>query len=103
MPLTVQRARKLHSLPAQRRVSVIGLTGNDLTLEQAERLRAKAAEMLRYLGALNKRIQQRRFPPNDPLVIAGREAYNAMHTLHVELHFLSCEHGVGRPARTPET
>jgi hypothetical protein len=73
------------------------MTSSDLTREQAEALKAKAGEMLRYLGALNKRMHQRRFPPNDPLVIAGRDAYNAMHSLHVELHYLTVEHGVGRP------
>ncbi len=55
--------------------------------------------MLRYLNRLQTRMQKRQFPPNDPLVISTREAYNALHELHTAAHYLSVDSGVGRPAR----
>jgi len=55
--------------------------------------------MLRYLSRLSKRMTKRRFPPNDPLVIRTREAYNAMHAFSVMVHYLTCDGGVGRLPR----
>ena len=52
--------------------------------------------MLCYLTRLSKRMTKRRFPPNDPLAVRTREAYNVLHALNVEVHYLSCDSGVGR-------
>jgi hypothetical protein len=35
------------------------------------------------------------FPPSDELLQMAEQAYNAMHSLSVKTHYLSCESGVG--------
>jgi hypothetical protein len=50
--------------------------------------------MLGYLRRLLKRMNKRRFPSDDPLFVATLEAYDAIHTLNVHLHYLSCPSGV---------
>ena len=55
--------------------------------------------MLTYLGRLEKQMHKRHFPPDGKLQQLVRNAYNAMHALNVEVHYLSCDSGVGRPRR----
>ena len=52
--------------------------------------------MLGYLCRLKKRMEKRQFPHDDKLLRAVVSGYDAMHALNVEVHYLSCESGVGR-------
>ena len=51
---------------------------------------------LRYLGRLRDRMNQRGFPPGDPVYQAATDAFHAVHTLSVELHYLACKLGTAR-------
>ena len=75
------------------------MRSEDLTRAQAEALKGKLRPMLAYLGRLEKRMHKRHFPPDDKLQHLVPDAYNAMHALNVEVHYLSCDSGVGRPNR----
>ena len=66
------------------------MTSNDLTREQIEALLASVRRQLSYLGKLRDRMNQRGFPPDDPLYVAATGAFNAVHALGVELHYLTC-------------
>ena len=66
---------------------------------QAAKIGEQIGPMLRYLGKLRRRMEQVGFVPNDKLYRRVSDAYNAMHSLCVTLHYLSCEHGVGDPPR----
>jgi hypothetical protein len=52
--------------------------------------------MLGYLARLKKRMEKRRFPNDDRLLLTVLKAYDAVHELNVHVHYLSCESGVGR-------
>src|SRR5688572_4235958 len=45
--------------------------------------------MLNYLVRLRERMEKR-FPADDPANIDVVKAYQAIHALHVRLHYLSC-------------
>ena len=51
---------------------------------------------LGYLFRLRQRMDKRGFSPDDPLYQLVVNAYDALHPLTVELHYLSCKEGVGR-------
>jgi hypothetical protein len=58
--------------------------------------------MLAYLHELRSRLDYKRFPPDDRLRQLVIDAYNAVHALNVELHYLTCRN-VGRfPRRQDE-
>jgi hypothetical protein len=42
---------------------------------------------------------KRKFLPNDPLLKPVRTVCSEIHALNVELHYLSVDSAVGRPAR----
>ena len=48
---------------------------------------------------LRTRMEKVGSTPNDRLFVLVCDAYDALHALSVELHYLSCESGVGRPTR----
>jgi hypothetical protein len=75
------------------------MRSEELTSAQAQALKEQLRPMLSYLGRLQKRMHMRRFPPDDKLIGLVREAYNAMHALNVEVHYLSCSSGVGVPRK----
>jgi hypothetical protein len=68
----------------------------DLTPAEAARLTEKNRPMLGYMSRLEARMVNRRFHHDDPLLRAVVKVYDAMHALNVEVHYLSCESGVGR-------
>jgi hypothetical protein len=74
------------------------MNSDDLKTHQAERLRIDIARMLRYLNRLMERMTRLGFPVNDPLYIAAGRARDAMQDLHTAAHYVTCSHGVGRPA-----
>jgi hypothetical protein len=46
--------------------------------------------MLAYLNRLKKRMNDRKFPHNDPLFNQVVDAADAVHKLNVSIHYLSC-------------
>jgi hypothetical protein len=72
------------------------MQADDLTREQAAALKNKLHPMLGYLSRLKRRMVQRGFLSDDPLLDAVVQAENAVHALHVQTHYLSCGVVVGR-------
>ena len=68
-----------------------------LTKEQAKKINASVQPSLAYLFRLRERMVKTGFPPADPLLKLVDQAYDSMHRLFVELHYLSCDGG-GRPS-----
>jgi hypothetical protein len=68
----------------------------DLTPEQASRIVAQLRPMLAYLRRLVTRMDKRRFPSDDPLFRVALRAHDALHELHVHMHYLSRTSGAGR-------
>jgi hypothetical protein len=66
---------------------------------QAKLMYATLRPALGYLCRLRERMERRGFPPNDKLLKLTEAAYNAIHSLTVELHYMSCEGGVGRETK----
>ena len=67
-----------------------------LTQEQAEAFKRRVQPMLRFLHRCRRRLDSRGFDPKSPLYAAVAKAYDAVHGLHVELHYLSVRRGVGK-------
>ncbi|MFL5341112.1 MAG: hypothetical protein ACJ8F7_13275 [Gemmataceae bacterium] len=72
---------------------------NELTTEQTSQLGKALFPHVNYLYRLKRRMEQLRFPPNDPLYVRVVAAYDAAWRLSREVHYLSCSTGVGRPPR----
>jgi len=68
------------------------------TAAQAKILHAAVHRTLGYLFRLRARMEKAGFPPGDKLFGLTDSAYDALHSLSVELHYLSCPSGVGRPS-----
>jgi hypothetical protein len=75
------------------------MRSDDLTPAQAQKLKEQLRPMLGYLARLKARMHKRRFPNDDKLQRLVIQAYDSMHSLNVEVHYLSCASGVGRSAR----
>jgi hypothetical protein len=72
------------------------MRSDDLTPEQARALKNKLQPMLGYLNRLKQRMRRRGFLASDPLLVAVCQAEEAMHQLHVQVHYLTCADRVGR-------
>jgi hypothetical protein len=68
----------------------------NLTREQSAVLSAKIGPMLGYMVRLRQRMEKVGFLPGDLLYRLVREAEDKVHHLSVELHYRSCDGGVGR-------
>jgi hypothetical protein len=79
-----------------------GMNGDDLTKSQIQQLQAVVARYHRFLMRLTDRMNRRGFIPTDSLMAKAMDAQNAIHALGVELHYLGCDHGVGRPPRNKQ-
>jgi hypothetical protein len=75
------------------------MNSRDLTCEQAEALLKQIWPTLGYLNRVRARMEQRHFPSDDRLYRMVVAARDRIHELTVELHYMSCRQGVGRPAR----
>jgi hypothetical protein len=53
--------------------------------------------MLRFLLLCKRRLDERGFDPRSKFYQSVCTAYDAMHTLHLELHYESCGRVVRRP------
>jgi hypothetical protein len=71
------------------------MRADDLTRQQAAAIRNKLGPMLAYLYRLKRRMDQKGFPEDDPLVIATQQATSAMCELHNEVMCRSID-GRGR-------
>ena len=65
-----------------------------LTREQAKLVDNRLRPVLGYLNKMLERMNVVGFAPQDKLMRLVAEARDAMHGLCVELHYLSCGHGV---------
>jgi hypothetical protein len=63
---------------------------------QARIICAAVGKALGYLSRLRARMDRRGFPPDDKLCRLTAAAYDAVHALSIELHYRSCDGGVGR-------
>ncbi len=68
----------------------------DLSQEQARELHAALFPHLNFLARLKNRLEELRFPADDPLWIAATDAYNATWKLSQEAHHLAVRMGSGR-------
>jgi len=75
------------------------MDSSKLSNTQARQLRDALYPHCNYLFRLRRRMEQLGFTHSDPLYAAVCKAYNAMHELNVEIHYLSCNSGVGRSSR----
>jgi len=55
--------------------------------------------MLGYLNRLRGRMDISGFPRDDQLLLKVTAARDALHKLCVEVHYMTCKTGVGRPPR----
>jgi hypothetical protein len=69
---------------------------SNLATWQAKTLYAALRPALGFLYRLQERMEKRGFPPGDPLFRLTANAYDALHSLCIELHCMECESGVGR-------
>ena len=67
-----------------------------LTRQQIEQVKARATRDLPYLHRLVSWMDRRGFVPGDPVYDAAISTRNAMQSLHMALHYATCEGGVGR-------
>ena len=67
----------------------------DIQKWQAKRISQPLYPATNYLVRLRRRMEQRGFPPDDPLYLEVCAAYEAIHRLGMSVHYLSCD-GVGR-------
>jgi hypothetical protein len=75
------------------------MDSNDITTKPAEQIYKSLFPLANYLRRLTLRMERRGFLPSDPLYAKASAAYNEMHSLTVELHYMSVKCGVGRPPR----
>jgi hypothetical protein len=72
------------------------MDSRDLEPWQADNVRRQLLPSLKYLGAMQRRMERRGFKPDDRLYVQTREAYEALHRLCTELHYLTCGDKTGR-------
>jgi hypothetical protein len=66
---------------------------------QAKPLSKALFPLLNYLLRLKTRMEAVGFLPDDKLYGLVRKAYEDVHALSVEVHYLSCGGGVNKPAK----
>lgn len=67
-----------------------------ITIAQARALHAKVGTHLDYFRRLRERMQAVEFHHQDRLLLAVREAEDALRGLWIRLHYAGCETGVGQ-------
>ena len=71
---------------------------SDVKKSQAKTISTALFPHMNYLFRLRKRMEEVGFPHNDKLYLLVCNAYDAMHSLSDEIHYLSCD-GVGSPPK----
>jgi len=72
------------------------MRGSDLKRWQTDKMSAQLRPTLAYLSKLQARMEKRGFTADDKLYQLVCKAQGGMQELLMELHYLSCESGVGR-------
>jgi hypothetical protein len=72
------------------------MDSTELSQEQAGELHAALFKHLNFLLRLKNRLEELRFPADDPLRVAATDAYTACWKLSQEAHRLSVRMGSGR-------
>jgi hypothetical protein len=72
------------------------MDSDDLQPWQIERIQKALQPKLEYLTRLKSRMETVGFVANDPLYRLVKDARDAVQSLYVEIHYLSCNGGVGR-------
>src|SRR5262249_10248173 len=72
---------------------------SDLTREQLDRLHATLFPAVNLLNQLERRMTRLGFLADDPLYLAVVKAQSAAQELYIQVHYLGCSSGVGRPRR----
>ena len=67
------------------------MTSKDLKQWQFQQLRASIAPMLRYFALLHNRVDKLGVGTDDPLLVAARNAHNAVFCLFTDLHTFETE------------
>ena len=70
---------------------------SDLTREQLERLHQTLFPAVNLLNQLERRMTRLGFLADDPLYVAIVKAQTAAQELYIQVHYLGCSSGVGRP------
>jgi hypothetical protein len=73
------------------------MDGKQLQPWQAAKLRDTVRHRLHFMNRLQRRMEKVGFLPDDPLLKLVRQAQASLHALFIEMHYRSCEGGVGRP------
>jgi hypothetical protein len=68
-----------------------------LTTDQARAFRERVGSTFRFLFLCRERLKALGFDSKSKLFQSVEDAYDAMRSLHIELHYQSIPHGVGRP------
>jgi hypothetical protein len=66
------------------------MDSDDLTTDQARKMHQSLFRLANYLHRLVARMEKQGFPPSDRLYQYTKKAYDAVCSLCVELHYLSC-------------
>jgi hypothetical protein len=85
--------------PFYRLGRIVAMNCDDLTHEQAGKLREVIGPHMEYLFRLRERMTKMGFLTDDKLYQLVDKAYGAMHSLFIELHYMSCQSGVCRPSK----
>jgi hypothetical protein len=72
---------------------------SDISPEQAKEMHERVMEMVGYLGALRRRMDERGFPPHGRFREVVEQAYDRVHGLAMFLHYLSCPGPIGKSRR----
>jgi hypothetical protein len=80
----------------------VAMDSNDLKPWQAQFIGKSLGRHLNYFYRLTRRMEKVGFLPCDPHFLSVCQAYDAVHRLFVELHYLSCTGGVGRSPKNEE-
>lgn len=73
-----------------------------LNREQLEYINRQAGPMMRKLHAIRRRLERRNYHPGDELFDAVVRAHDAIHSLSVRSHYLTCDGGVGHLQGRPD-
>jgi len=66
------------------------MESSDLERWQIKQINETLFPTLNYLARLKKRIHQRRWSPNDPLLKSVEKAFDSLQELSVRLHEMKC-------------
>jgi hypothetical protein len=76
------------------------MKSEDVTADQAKRINEAIGPTVGFLHELRSRMNKLGFGMGDPLFVCVNHACEALHTLNVKTHYMSCNSGVCSTART---